>query len=909
MISCVVSFLCGICALSLFSRVPSLLYISSFIFIIFIVFLLLRFFPCLSIDHHNKAGSESLDIYNNTGVQSADSHHQIGPKYILFLLFIALIGFLWASLHAEWQLNRVLPKALEKMPITLIGRVVSLPERTRNSNQEETTRFEFDVERTLPEYLWPTPGRVKLRLRHIMNESSNLIVPLNIGDRLKLTVKLKRPHNLANKGGFDKERYFFVNRLSAEGMVIGNSHRISAPLSSPFSYLNVPQKMADSINQYRSKIHTAIFMILNNSPFSGVLAALVVGSRDGITQQQWTVFRESGTAHLMAISGLHVGLVAGWMFAMIRGLYHLLPASCFMIPAQRIAAFCAVLAAFFYAWLAGFSVPTQRAVIMIAVLMLGIACSRKFYVWHSYFVALGLVLLFDPLSTLSPGFWLSFGAVGVLLYGMKGRINTRSLGFWWKWGRAQWVIFLGLIPISLAAFQQISMVAPFANIIAIPWVSLSVVPCVLLGGTLAPFFPKLGEFFLFLAEYFFKLIWPFLERSIHFLLKATWMNAIAGPFELIIAFLGILLLLAPRGFPARKLGIIFLLPLCLKKPSELELNTVCFTLLDVGQGLSAVVETKSHVLLFDTGPGTQNIQKNKTSTAADATTDTALGNAIGTAGNAIGTAFSTAMRTATVVPSDTAVEEGFNAGQNVILPFLTSQGRSKIDTIIISHGDNDHIGGLSSIYRQLPVKLILTSDPEKISEHIRQSRTEKKSSQSSQLSTSLSEPKNIPTKVCVAGQKWSWDGVDFEMLHPHNSTVHESKKRNDLSCVLRIQVGEQSLLLTGDIEARTEQLLLERFSHKLASSILVVPHHGSLTSSSPEFIRAVNPKYALIPVGYKNAYGHPKFEVLDRYRKSGAVLLDSVKDGAISFTLKAGEGVSAPERYRKENNKFWHLIN
>lgn len=715
-----------------------------------------------------------------------------------------------------------LPDAYENSPITVAGSIASLPE---GHVAGESLRFEFEIEQSIPNHIWPHPGRVKLR----WDDASHL---LKVGERWRWTVKLKRPHGYANPGSFDKERHFFLNRISAEGVVLAQYPvQKLDELKNTLSF----RSLKSFINRLRDNIFTAIFSALNDSPLSGIIAGLVVGTREGISANQWGVFRETGTAHLMAISGLHVGLVAGIAFALVHFLYQFLPLICFRIPSPISGALFSIFAAFSYALLAGFTVPTQRAVIMVTVFMLSRVFRHRISPWRSFYLALGIVLLLDPLSSLSPGFWLSFAAVGTILYGLQGRIAAK--GIWWKWGRPQWVVFLGLAPVSLLIFKQISWVAPIANLIAIPWVSTLVVPFALLGGIIVPFYPKLGSLFLWLANFSFSLLWPFLEACQKLLPQVTWSQAEARGFELALALVGVLLLLAPKGFPARKLAIVFCLPLLLNKTASVQPNSVRFTLLDVGQGLSAVVETAEHVLVFDTGP---------------------------------------------------KLNDHFDTGEQVVLPYLASLGKSKIDTIVISHADNDHIGGLHSILKKVSTLNILTSDVEKTA---------------AVLATGDKPSEPVHTiKNCYEGQQWTWDGVHFEMLHP--GTLFTQKK-NDRSCVLKIQAGEHAILLTGDIEAKVENALISRFPEKLSSSILVVPHHGSQSSSSQAFIEAVDPIYAIIPVGYKNQYGHPKQQVLERYRNQGAIILDTINDGMMSFEITPKLPIAAPIVHRKEHRYFW----
>jgi competence protein ComEC len=300
----------------------------------------------------------------------------------------------------------------------------------------------------------------------------------------------------------------------------------------------------------------------------------------------------------------------------------------------------------------------------------------------------------------------------------------------------------------------------------------------------------------------------------------------AAPWWLyLLALSGVIWLLAPRGWPLRWAGVVPLLPLLLWQPAPLSLGTARFTLLDVGQGLSAVVETRTHVLVFDTGPR---------------------------------------------FPS------GFNTGRAVVVPFLQQHGRDHIDSLIISHGDNDHLGGARAVADSLPVKRVLTSVPKKMGW--------------------------IVHETCRSGQQWQWDGVRFEMLHPPR--LLEQGRGNNDSCVLKVSAGGQTLLLTGDIELEAERELVARYGERLWADILVTPHHGSKTSSSEAFLKAVAPSWGLLPLGYRNRYGFPHEVVSKRYRENGIRMLSSRDSGAITFTL--GQPGSKPSEYRKTARRYWH---
>jgi competence protein ComEC len=719
------------------------------------------------------------------------------------------IGFLLIWVHAMVYRMKELPDRLEGNSLTLMGTIASIPELN-----EEACRFEFDIQQTKPLFLWKNVGRIRIRWL----KPSKI---LTVGDKWQFAVKLKKPRGYANPGSFDNEKHFFQNRWVAEGYIDENVK----PIFLESHWFSHP------VDRLRTLIFEKMSQSLKETKSGGLIIALVIGIKQGISQAQWSIFRDTGTAHLIAISGLHVGLVASLFYFCIFWGYRLLPIRYLVTPAGCVAAWFSLIVAIIYSFLAGFSIPTQRALVMVGLLMFNQLTRRIHLTLWNYFLALGIVLLLDPFAALTLGFWLSFGAVGMILYGVNGS-RLKPEGLWWKWGRAQWVVFLGLMPITLATFNQLSWISPISNMIAIPWVSFGAVPLALLGTVLLPITAEGARVLLQLSETILSGLWPFLEKCVA-VPNAVWMSAECSVLSLILATIGVLMILMPKGFPLRILGFIWIAPLLLSKAPGVALGEVRFTLLDVGQGLAAVVETTHHVLVFDTGP---------------------------------------------------QINAGFDTGERVVLPFLATRGRTKINTLVISHSDNDHIGGMQSIIKKMPVDTVITSEIDKMLNHPH-------------------------VKLCYATQRWQWDGVEFEMLHPE--TVDTTKK-NDHCCVLRVAVGQgknkQTVLLTADIEAKSEKKLIERLGVKLKSSILVVPHHGSKTSSTLEFLQLVNPEYALIPVGYRNRYGHPKSEIVARYQAQGIKLFNTINDGAIGFILRDAETIETPSRYRLELRRYWQFI-
>ncbi|MGB7502475.1 MAG: DNA internalization-related competence protein ComEC/Rec2, partial [Azonexus sp.] len=541
-------------------------------------------------------------------------------------------------------------------------------------------------------------------------------------------------------------------------------------------------------------------------PWAGILVALVVGDQRAIQGDLWTTFNRSGTTHLMSISGLHVTMVAA-LFGLLTGfVWRRVPALALRLPAQRAALLAGCLAAFFYVLLAGFAVPAQRTLYMLLVAALAMGSGRIVAPSRTLLLALLVVLLIDPWAVLAAGFWLSFGAVGALLY--VGSAVVGESGGWRQrirsWGIVQWAATLASLPVLLLVFQQFSLVSPLANAVAIPVVSFIVTPLALLAAVI-PWWPIAA-----LAHTVLGWLMVFLEWC------ATWpvWQAPAPPLWVaIIAGLGVAICLLPRGMPGRLLGVALLLPAIfwpVERPAEGE---AWITVLDVGQGLATVVRTRDHTLIYDPGP---------------------------------------------------LYSAESDAGQRVVVPYLRALGIDAVDILMVTHRDSDHAGGMASVQSALTVGKVLSS-----------------------LGDGAGEP-------CRNGQNWEWNGVRLTVLHPEAEDYAEKRKSNNLSCVLRIEASGKRILLTSDIEARDESAMLQRDPAALAVDVLLVPHHGSRTSSTPEFIAAVGAHDAVIPVGYRNRFGHPKADVVERHAASGARLWRTDRDGALRIELdRKGVGVSA----------------
>lgn len=694
----------------------------------------------------------------------------------LQLTSAASLGFTWMLLNTHSQLNHTLPPALENKKMLITGMVISIP-----SYKEGGLRFQFALEQPA------------LKVKLSWYQGKNPQQHPRVGEHWRLYVKLKRPHGFHNPGSFDYETALFAHHISATGYVVNHPDNT---LLSPAGYQHL-------IDQIRQHLDDRLNQALANYPLAGQIKALTIGMSDAIDQTQWQIFKATGTVHLMVIAGLHIGLVSGFVFFTMQFLWRRSAYLCLRIPANQVAALASLVMAWIYSALAGFSIPTQRAMIMISVFMGMQLLRRAMPAWNAYCIALLLVVLLDPLATLEAGFWLSFTAVALIIYGVGGRLHLGN--HWQKLARIQAILGVGLIPLTLLWFQQASLSGIIANAIAIPWVGFIVAPLSLLGAFFALFTTHLSNGLLIAAERAMEWFWPIL-RWLAQLQWLNWQQAIPNKWVLLAALWAILLLLAPRGLPGRWLGIVGLLPLFCYKPVAPKLGEVWLTLLDVGQGLAVVVQTEHHVLVYDTGP----------KFSAD-----------------------------------------FDTGNAVVVPYLRTLGIKALDTLVISHEDNDHIGGAASLLQAFPATTTFSSVPERLP---------------------------IKAHYCLTGISWQWEGIDFKFLYPTPEHLHLD---NNSSCVLSITLGQQRILLVGDIEKAAETYLVQHYTNELAANLLIAPHHGSRTSSTAAFIQAVHPQYVLFPVGYLNKYHFPKAEVVERYRQIGARLYDTVHNGALKFRLNS----------------------
>lgn len=755
----------------------------------------------------------SLAVWGTLGVALAlgGLAAATGLRGLMAFLAAAVLGYAWAGFLAVDRLGARLATEHEGRDIVVEGVVVELPQPF-----DRGVRFTLAVDRTNPESVGLSGPVVLAWYTGPRDDEAVPVLPVRAGERWRFTVRLKRPVGNANPHTYDYEVWLLEQGIRAAGYIRprGEAKRLDPLAATPRAWLD----------RARDRIRERLRGTLADDRHAGVLIALAIGDQRAIVAEDWVVFGRTGTAHLMSISGLHVTMIAALAAWGVGALWRRSARWSLRFPAQKAAAIGGVVAALVYCLLAGFGVPAQRTLYMLGAAAIALLADRFQSPSRVLALALVVVVILDPWAVLAAGFWLSFGAVAILFHAAR---MAREAGRLVAWARAQWAITLGLAPISLALFQQISIVSPLANAVAIPVVSLIVTPLALLA-VVVPI-----DALAHLAHAVLRVVMVPLEWM-STLPAAVWQQHAPAPWTVVLAMIGAAWALAPRGFPARYAGLPLFLPLVLVVPPKPAAGTAWLDVLDVGQGLAVVVRTANTVTVYDTGP---------------------------------------------------AYSPEVDAGNRVLVPFLRGEGISTIDRMIITHLDTDHAGGAVSLAAAVPVAI--------------QQSTLPAGHRARGLGTY-----DLP---CARGQVWTADGVRFEALHPAQASIGEPPRRaNSLSCVVRVSTSTASVLLASDIEAREERALVAASADALRSDVLLVPHHGSRTSSTPAFLEAVEPRIAVVAAGYRNRFGHPRPDVLARYAEREIRILRTDLGGRVRIVLDE-RGVTADE-YRSTHRRYWRTL-
>ena len=706
------------------------------------------------------------------------------------------LGFAWTSFCAGESLREDWPCARDRETVEVTGRVAT-PAIVHTGR----TDFDFDV----PAIAAGT-GR-PARVRVSWYEPRELPMP---GQHWRMTLRLRCRSGMANPGAQDRELDLLRQGIAATAYVVADSppERLDAGAGHTV------------VERLRARIASSIDVLLPGSASGAVLQGLSVGVRGNIPDPLWDAFAATGVAHLMAISGLHVTGCAVFILLLMRAAWRL--PGMIRIPLRTgIEAVTVFVVTAAYAWLSGASLPALRTLAMVAIVVWLRVLRRVLPISQVLAVAALVLVAMDPLSLTSAGFWLSFAATAALLSLMDCDRNwcARIAAF----AHAQLAILALLTPVLAVAFGRVSLIAPFVNAAAIPLFSFLLLPAVLLGTALELLAPGAGAGVWRTLAAALDTVWPGLLQLAGWK-TADWAPA-AQPMLLMAG--AALVTLAALCLPLRGLrlaAIAVLLAVVSGGKSEPAADGWNLHVLDVGQGLAAVIETRRHVLVFDTGPGWRG---------------------------------------------------GGAAARVSLLPFLRARGIRRIDLLVVSHADLDHSGGTRTLVDALSIASMMSGP-------------------------GMTMPS--AARVCRRGDRWRWDDVEFEVVHPAPGA---SGSNNDRSCALRVSGAGGSALLLADPEGAAETEL-QRLP--VAADVVLLPHHGSRTSSSPGLVAAVSPRIGIASAGFGNRWGMPATEVVARWRAAGTTVLTTADAGAVSIRFAARPEGFAVETERGRHRRWWRRI-
>jgi len=753
--------------------------------------------------------------YSNLLLILAIALRFIRPQRVSLIRFLLafVCGVYWISVQIMLSHQAVAALPLNNQPVTIDARIVSAYVTADNRSRIDINLFSVNGD--------ALDGRLRLSCF-----SCNL--NFEPGQRWNLLARLKPIHGLSNPGGFDYEKWAFSQNILARGSIVKSAQN----------------RLVDQSNLQRIRwnIFTYLGTQLSNSSSKGIIQAITVGIKQNITDKQWELFSSTGTGHLIAISGLHVSLVFGFFVLFFSLLLRVYPPLLLRIPARKFGVYAAIIPTFGYALLTGLSMPTLRALVMIGVFILAYHCKVRVRLGYSLLLALTTILIIDPFSPLTAGFWFSFLAVASILVWIrlersryevnkqqangKSPILVRGVELIYKTFRLQLCISLVVIPVSFIFFGSAPLLSPGVNLVAVPYFSIFVLPISLLGiGIWLVNYESTAHYFINFSAFAMQQLEQLLIALSQFDFSA---NPVSAEFYIVISVLmASVLLFFYRRFKTLIIVVISglimiaghsLLQLNAKKLKQGEFIT---DVLDVGQGLSVVIRTRTSTLLFDAGIRYSN---------------------------------------------------RYDMGKIVILPWMAHNNIKKISQVVISHSDRDHVGGWNSINKNLAVGNVLSSD-HTVANHV---------------------------QACHTAPDWTVDGVTFSLLWPDRKTLGTS---NDDSCVLRVSSEFGSVLIPGDIEATVESTLASSLGEQLDVDLLIVAHHGSKTSSSAIFLSQAKPKLAVISRGFMNAYNHPHADVLARFKNLGIKTEDTALSGAVTVTFS--ENGLQTSKWRQDPPNYW----
>lgn len=811
-------------------------------------------------------------VASRTGTMRSPGAVNIGVATACITLF-ALTGFIYGAARAELRLSDALDPANEDKVTRVVLRVAELPRLG-----SESRLFVADVLSSVPDGV---PSRIQVRWNSTRYsgpygpragkppEAFPEIVP---GQVWRMALVLRKPHGARNPGGFDYEGHVFAQGIRASGTVRGTPVLLG---DEPWAGLAIAAQRA------RHVVREAMLPHIGELRWGGVLLALAIGDQASVGPNDWITFNRSGLTHLVSISGSHVTMIAALAGMLVNVLWRRLRwrgrVLAERLPAQLAAATVALVVAWLYCLLAGWGVPARRTFVMLAVLAVSLSLRVPLQPTHVLALAAFAVVLLDPWSLLSSGFWLSFLAVYVLMastgwWGSETAAPQTALRRGWLGvlhaaARLQLAITLALLPVLALLFSEISLVSPLANAYAIPVIGLLVTPLALLlaGLSLVPGAEGAAGGLAVVAHGLLQVcMWP--TQWLAALPGASVPVAAAPWWATAFALVGVAIALLPRGFPYRSMGWAFMLPVLTWVPPRPAPGDWALHALDVGQGSAVVVQTARHVVVFDTGA--------RYSPDAD-------------------------------------------AAQRVVVPFLRSRGLHRVDMLVVSHGDMDHVGGTRSLLDALPVQQAYASfDLEAWLVHETRTlvqrapavgRQQLTDAGSSGPGTSVISQPPLPRAVnaCAYSDLGVADGVKFQFLWPlesgHLDLRAGSRDRNRRSCVLRVQGAHHAVLLPGDIGADEEHALVERGLY--GADVVLAAHHGSRHSSAQAFVTTLQAQHAVAQAARWNRYGHPAAAVRRRWQAHGASFWETGRHGAVTVRSQGGELSVHAERLRRP--RYW----
>jgi competence protein ComEC len=705
----------------------------------------------------------------------------------LLLIFGFSIGFIYAVGYGHYAKSHQLV-SIPDSHIRVIGKVSNLPIDKNNK-----LKFSFNINQIEGNY----------NLKKILISWYNTDEIVKAGQIWQFDLKLKPIHGYKNPGSFDYSKWLFRQGYDATATVK------TAQLFEDKSY-----DLNSIINTYRASLSQLIERKILLPRIQALIKALTIGDKSQISYEDSQLFQETGTAHLIAISGLHIGLMA--FLGVLCGRLVFLFMTNEKFNRFKYEAIFAIGFALIYSLLAGFSIPTIRALIMVIAFSMAYVIKKQISRWQAWSIALIIVLSIDPLSVLDVGFWFSFGAVAALMFAFTGKkINHNRIK---SFGDAQIVILIGLLPLMVIVFGKINLLTPIANLIVLPLASLLLIPLLFASFLVHVFSESLASYLFNFVEKITNILFMILDYLQQFNFLTIPINK-SDKLSFFSLTLVAIILLLPKLFRWRYITLILLIPVFLIKPNELNQGEFQVNVLDVGQGLSVVVTTTDHTLLYDTGA---------------------------------------------------KFETGFNLASTVVIPYLYKQGISHVDKLILSHKDNDHAGGVEEM-------------------------------KSEYLTMELYDVAG-QYKDCKKGLFWKWNDVRFEVLSPFNIDPYLG---NNSTCVIKISNQYSSFLLTGDIEEPVEYRLINQLPKNIQSDVLLVPHHGSRTSSSLNFLNSVDPKIALNSSGYNNQFNHPHPKIKQQYLDRSIEFLDTQDKGMIE--LKFSNSEIKFHQYSDSNRRFWQV--